>query len=88
MSIRPTETGGRVAYGTTPWGDYLVEWDADGNLVSESCVVKDPATPSRGLGDTIEKLTGKLGIKSCGGCKRRRDKLNQAIPYKRKDASE
>lgn len=37
--------------------------------------------PSRGFGDTIEKLTRKLGIPSCGGCKRRRDKLNKALPY-------
>lgn len=38
--------------------------------------------PSRGFGDTIEKMTRKLGIKSCGGCKRRRDKLNKIAPYK------
>lgn len=51
---------------------------------------------SRGLGDTIEKFThffklnvvaeciAKLfGKKDCG-CERRRDKLNKAVPYKRK----
>lgn len=81
MSIRPTEDGGRVAYGDTPYGAYRVEWDRNGKLISESCEPRDP--PSRGLGDTIEKLTSKVGIKSCGGCKRRRDKLNKAIPYRK-----
>ena len=37
---------------------------------------------SRGLGDTIAKITGKLGVKSCGGCKRRQRKLNDWFPYK------
>ena len=51
---------------------------------------------SEGLGDTIEKFTRffkldvlakyiakLLGKKDCG-CTRRRDKLNKALPYKRK----
>lgn len=57
--------------------------DADGNEVGHvTMTIKHPE--SRGLGDTIEKATSALGIKSCGGCKRRRDKLNKLIPYKRK----
>jgi hypothetical protein len=52
---------------------------------------------SRGLGDTIAKIThffkldilaekiAKLfGKKDCG-CKRRQDKLNQIVPYKNKN---
>ncbi len=50
---------------------------------------------SRGLGDTIAKITHFFKIdvlveiifkafgKDCG-CKRRQDKLNKAIPYKKK----
>ena len=38
--------------------------------------------PSRGLGDTIAKLTSKVGIKPCGGCKARQAKLNTLVPYK------
>jgi len=51
---------------------------------------------SRGLGDTIEKFTHFFGIdklaekiahlfgkKDCG-CNRRRDKLNEIVPYKKK----
>ena len=37
--------------------------------------------PSEGLGDTIKKVTDKLGIKQCGGCKRRQEKLNRLFPY-------
>ena len=42
---------------------------------------------SSGLGDTVEKVIKKVtGKKSnaCGGCKRRRDALNKAFPYKKK----
>jgi|13_taG_2_1085334.scaffolds.fasta_scaffold00278_3 hypothetical protein len=41
-----------------------------------------PNPKSKGLGDTIKKVTNALGIKQCGGCKRRQDKLNRLIPYK------
>ena len=46
---------------------------------------------SEGLGDTIWKILDKFGIhrvmrkvqrRGCGGCRRRRDKLNKLIPYK------
>ena len=79
MRVKPTEDGGREL---TIDCDYLKARIVDGRVL-----VWEPRTPppppSRGLGDTIEKMTGKLGIKSCGGCKRRRDKLNKIIPYKK-----
>lgn len=37
---------------------------------------------SRGLGDTIKKVTNKLGIKQCGACKKRQMRLNKLFPYK------
>ena len=46
---------------------------------------------SKGLGDSIEKITIKTGIKSlvkkllgkdCG-CKERKEKLNKSFPYKK-----
>jgi hypothetical protein len=37
---------------------------------------------SKGLGDTIKKVTDKLGIKQCGKCKKRQEKLNKMFPYK------
>jgi len=47
------------------------------------CVTGPPIeTPSRGLGDTIAKITNAVGIKPCGGCKKRQKKLNKMFPYK------
>ncbi len=48
---------------------------------------------SKGLGDSIEKITTKTGIKTMTekvseglgipcGCKKRKDKLNKLFPYK------
>ena len=37
---------------------------------------------SRGVGDTIAKVTSAVGIKPCGGCKKRQQMLNKAFPYK------
>jgi hypothetical protein len=39
---------------------------------------------SKGLGDTIKKVTDTLKIPQCGGCKRRQAKLNKIFPYKSK----
>lgn len=36
---------------------------------------------SRGLGDTIAKATKAVGIKPCGGCKKRQKWLNDRFPY-------
>jgi hypothetical protein len=36
----------------------------------------------KGLGDLIKKGTEKLGIKQCGGCKKRQEWLNQKFPFK------
>ena len=37
---------------------------------------------SKGLGDTLAKITGKMGVKQCGGCKSRQRTLNKWFPYK------
>lgn len=42
----------------------------------------EKAKKSRGLGDTIKKVTNVLGIKQCGACKKRQAKLNAMFPYK------
>lgn len=39
---------------------------------------------SAGLGDSIKKVTSALGIKQCGGCKKRQEKLNRLFPYDNK----
>ena len=39
--------------------------------------------PSRGLGDTVAKITKAVGIKPCGGCKKRQEALNKKFKYGR-----
>jgi hypothetical protein len=39
---------------------------------------------SKGLGDTIKKVTDKLGIPQCPACQRRQKKFNRLFPYKPK----
>jgi hypothetical protein len=36
----------------------------------------------KGFGDTIANLTKSVGIKPCGACKKRQEKLNKLFPYK------
>ena len=38
---------------------------------------------SRGLGDTVAKVTKAFGVKPCGRCKKRQETLNKAFPYKK-----
>jgi hypothetical protein len=40
---------------------------------------------SKGLGDTVKKITNAMGIKQCEPCKRRQQKLNRLFPYADKD---
>ena len=39
--------------------------------------------PSQGLGDTVAKVTKALGVQPCGGCKKRQERLNRMVPYKK-----
>jgi hypothetical protein len=38
---------------------------------------------SKGVGDTIAKITKAFGIKPCDACKKRQKKLNEKFPYKK-----
>ncbi len=40
---------------------------------------------SRGLGDTVAKVTKAFGVKPCGKCKKRQETLNRMVSYKKKD---
>jgi len=44
----------------------------------------DVSMPSRGLGDTVAKITTRVGIKPCRGCKGRQKGLNTAVPFDKK----
>jgi len=48
---------------------------------------KNTHKPSKGLGDTVEKVIKVLSrgkAKPCGGCKKRKEALNKLMPYKDK----
>lgn len=62
------------------WGGFKMSNQNDKNTRWASFVKK---TKSKGLGDTIAKITSSVGIKPCGGCKKRQEALNQAFPYKK-----
>ena len=36
----------------------------------------------RGLGDVVAAATKAVGIKPCGGCQKRREALNRAVPFR------
>ncbi len=41
------------------------------------------AKPMRGLGDAVKRVTDALHIPQCGGCKKRQEWLNKAVPFDR-----
>ena len=49
--------------------------------IRRNCPGWNSSLPARGLGDTIAKVTTALGIKPCGGCKKRQEALNKLIRY-------
>ena len=67
----------RAAFAATDDPDYLV-W-----LKKQPEGDRGSGNTSRGLGDTFAKVTSAIGIKPCGGCKERQEKLNKLIPYTR-----
>jgi hypothetical protein len=67
---------------------YVALWEARGEVPAGTLAALDlepppekPPKKSRGLGDTIEKITSAVGIKPCGGCKKRQEALNRLVPY-------
>jgi hypothetical protein len=59
------------------------KWKGKGPFPHRNC----PKVPSRGLGDTIAKITTAVGIKPCGGCNRRKEWLNRVFPYEQNISS-
>ncbi len=56
-------------------------WPSDADGRGHQAFTKEPRARVRGLGDTIAKATTALGIKPCGGCKKRQELLNRLVPY-------
>lgn len=40
-----------------------------------------PSPRLRGLGDVVAAATSAVGIKPCGGCKKRQEALNRLVPF-------
>jgi len=58
----------------------------DGKPSRQDCAsCKSYEGVSRGLGDTVAKIAKKTGIKPCGACQKRRQKLNKAFSYAKKN---
>jgi len=54
----------------------VINFDADGK--------PDHKPRARGLGDIVAGVTRRLGLKSCGGCKKRQKILNDWVPFKKR----
>jgi hypothetical protein len=50
--------------------------------VSPGTLARCPDWQSRGLGDTVAKVTAAAGVKPCKGCKKRIGWLNRWFPSK------
>jgi len=59
MIFKPTKTGGRLASGDTPYGSYAVEWNREGQVISQTLNLREPPT-----GPAPAKPPGCSG---CGG---------------------
>lgn len=45
--------------------------------------IKKGDTKVKGVGDVVKKMTDFLGIKQCGACAKRQQKLNEMFPFKK-----
>ena len=41
----------------------------------------------RGLGDVVAAVTSAVGIRPCGGCKKRQEALNKLVPFNNKQSN-
>lgn len=80
MRVKPNKDGSRTVKIDTSYLMLDATVNADGSVDIHSVEVREP---SAGLGDTIAKATKAIGIKPCGGCKKRQAKLNKLVPYKK-----
>ena len=59
-------------------GQWLFELSKDGTVKVLEFTKAKPVQP--GLGDAVAAATKSVGIKPCGGCKKRQAALNKATP--------
>lgn len=80
LSVKPVD-GSRSVLIDTPYLYLDAIVHPDGTVETRGHEIRDPR--SKGLGDTIAKVTKAVGIKPCGGCKKRQAALNKAVPYRK-----
>ena len=61
----------------------LGKWERKGLVIDSKTYdqVREKFGFSRGLGDTVAKVTKAVGLRPCPGCRKRQAKLNQLLPY-------
>lgn len=59
----------------------LPKEDEEQILSPDGIETRKISTPSRGLGDTVAKITDALHIKKCSACAKRQEFLNKLIPF-------
>jgi len=66
---------------------HWVDPSSGSSIASSGSSIVVPSLDSQGLGDTIAKVTRAMGVKKpCGGCQKRKDKLNKIFPYRQRSA--
>ena len=82
MHLRNTSPGFPGAVKSASEEEILESDTLMGNMFRQALGMGPREQESRGLGDTIKKVTGKLGVRQCGGCEKRQATLNKLFPYK------
>jgi hypothetical protein len=60
----------------------------DAKKCKELWLAGKPCGEISGAGDVVAALTSSLGIKPCGGCKERQEKLNKWFPFTNPDTQD
>lgn len=92
MNIKLTKKFVEQEIDTKPWGEKLRKFlDVNAHIEKDSYVLEKEEwetflvdvgiKKSRGVGDTIAKMTKAVGIKPCGGCNKRRKILNNKFKW-------
>ena len=67
------------------YGTFELELHEDGTV---TVLEFHKRVPIKGLGDVIAAATTAIGIKPCAGCDRRKDQLNDAVPFTKSSESQ
>lgn len=51
--------------------------------IADTDKIMAEAVTIRGLGDVVARITKFVGLKPCGGCKKRQEWLNEKVPFRK-----